>query len=516
MLTVSPALARGVSLAAQAVERTDTPKRGMIRVTFDPRILGWDHLFVAGSRQPLGAPLSGDSAGGASIPVVARLEQDVRTATGVSGFVASLGKGLLSARAERRTLPLSAEVGLSDRLAIGVTIPVVRVQTRAHFTLDTLGASLGANPLATLSAGADTTYARFFREFDTTLARLDANVAGGGYGCPTSPQCGQARALSAQAHGVRDALGRAVYGTGTAADSVAPFLPRAGSDGGRGIDTSVARIQRELATTYGVAGFTRTFFLPSAPLDSADFAYLLADPVHGFGARPFRDTPRRLRWWLGDVELSAKYRYAASAHYAGAAVLVLRLPTGHLDSPHDLLDLATGDHQTDIEARLVQELVVGHRLWLNLAVRAAQQRPGTRERRVAPPTAFLVAQQTVTRLRWDPGDYVAVDFAPLWRFTPQFAVGPSLGLWSRARDRYTFVTPQDSLDLASRLGAPLSASVLDEQTAERWVRVGAAATYVGPSFETGFSVEQTVSGADGRPPVATVFRIVLRTSRKLF
>ena len=515
-LVVSPALARGVRLAAQAVERTDTPKRGMIRVTFDPRIMGWDQLFVAGEHQPLGAPLSGDSVGSASIPVVARLEQDVRTASGVPGFVASLGKGLLSARAERRVLPMTAEVGLTDRLSLGVMVPVVRVQTRAHFRLDTLGATVGANPLALASPGADAQYAGFFTAFDTTLARLDANIAGGAYGCPAGPQCGQARALAAQAHGVRDALNRAVYGAGS--DSVAPFLPRAGSAGGVGIDSNVARIQRELASTYGVSWFTRSFLLPTAPLDTTTFESLLADGTRGFGTRPFRDTPRRLRWWLGDIELAAKYRMAAGPHYAAALALVVRLPTGHVNSANDLLSIPAGDHQTDLEARFLQELIVGHRLWLNFAVRAAQQRPGIRERRVAPPAALLVPRQAFARLRWDPGDYVAADFAPMYRFTPQFAVGPTFGYWSRGHDRYTFLTPQDSINLASRLGAPTPASVLDAQTSVRWLRVGGAATYVRPGFEAGFSVEQTVSGAGGagRTPVATVFRIVMRTSRKLF
>ena len=75
-----PALARGVSLAAQSVERADVAGRGRLRVTFDPRIVGWDAQFVNGARLPLGLPLTGDTVGAASIPVVARLEQDVRVA----------------------------------------------------------------------------------------------------------------------------------------------------------------------------------------------------------------------------------------------------------------------------------------------------------------------------------------------------------------------------------------------------------------------------------------------------
>jgi len=104
----------------------------------------------------------------------------------------------------------------------------------------------------------------------------------------------------------------------------------------------------------------------------------------------------------------------------------------------------------------------------------------------------------------------------LYRFTPRFAAGLTLGYWSRGRDRYTFRTPQDSSDLETRLGTTTSAAVLDGGTSERWLRVGGAVTYVGESVEGGFSVEQTISGSGGRVPAATVFRIVMRKSWKLF
>jgi hypothetical protein len=207
----------------------------------------------------------------------------------------------------------------------------------------------------------------------------------------------------------------------------------------------------------------------------------------------------------------------AGSVYSATVGVLLRLPTGHQDSPHNLVDLSSGDHQTDLEGSLGQELLVANRLWLNLAVRAGQQRPGTRERRVAPADVFLVSKAAWSRLTWDPGDYIGVDFAPMLRLTPRFAAGMTVGYWRKSQDRYRFATPQDSLDLAGRLGGPVSAAILDAQTAERRLRLGGAITYVGPRDEAGVSVEQTVSGAaGGTVPAATVFRIVMRTSRRLF
>src|SRR4029077_3012313 len=53
VLVISPALIGG-RLAAQAVERTDVPERGMLRVTFDPRIMTWNDEFTPTGRKRLG------------------------------------------------------------------------------------------------------------------------------------------------------------------------------------------------------------------------------------------------------------------------------------------------------------------------------------------------------------------------------------------------------------------------------------------------------------------------------
>src|SRR2546422_7563740 len=85
---VSPALTGGAMLAAQTVERTDVPDRGMIRFTFDPRIMTWNSEFTDAPRLCLGRGLTGDTVGSAYIPSVAPLEQDVRLRSAVAGVLA--------------------------------------------------------------------------------------------------------------------------------------------------------------------------------------------------------------------------------------------------------------------------------------------------------------------------------------------------------------------------------------------------------------------------------------------
>src|SRR5436309_1942964 len=324
---------------------------------------------------------------------------------------------------------------------------------------------------------------------------------------------GRRPARAGRARGVRTALYQMVHGAG---QTGAPFMPLDSSDGGRGIVQVVSYLQSRDSAAFNVTGFRDSFLLAHDTLSADLVAGAIVDSAYGFGYRglPYRNS---FRLGLGDIEVAAKYRLAASAHYAAALVGLLRLPTAQRDSDDDWLRQSLGDHQTDVEGRLIQELFVGSRLWMNVAVRGGIRRPGTRVRRVAPFGAILVPFAATAARAWDPGDYAGVDVAPLYRLTPRFAAGLTASYWIKQQDRYTFRAAQDSLDLAARLGAPTSAALLDVGTAERRLRFGVAVTYVGPTMEGGFSIEQTVTGGTvGVTPAAPVYRIVLRTSRKLF
>jgi hypothetical protein len=342
---------------AQAVPRTDTPRAGTLRFTFEPIISTWEREFTANGReQRIGASLPAN----------------------------------VLVREERRVTAFALDFGITNRIAVGVNVPLVRVNTHATYPLDSLGA--------------------------------------------------QAPDSAAQA------------------------------------------------------------------LDS-----LLEDTTYAFD--PIANTSRRLRYFAGDVEVQAKYRMLETHSFALSGALVLRLPTGHQDSPNNLFDLSTGDHQTDIELQVAQELTLFDRVWLNAAIRLGRQQPGTRSRRVGPQSTLLLPHAALATFNWDPGDYAAIDVAPMLRLAKHFGVGFTAGYWTQQRDRYSYRSAQDSIDVATRSGAPIAAKVLDAGTAVRRTRLGFAMTYLGSDVEGSLSFEQTVSAAGGQVPVATVFRIVMRTSR---
>lgn len=494
-------------LTAQAVERTDTPRRGALRVTFDPRITTWEQVFTPEGRQPVGAAFAGDSLTQWQ-PALALAQQTVRAATGLAGYVARLGGSLLAIRSERRVTPIGFEYGMTNRLSLGATIPIVRVEVREGFREKPEGANVGA--LSDPSG-----YATFFTSLSTALTQLNDSIRAGAYGCPSSPLCARAQALYSQGQTLASALASAVNGN---PDTTAMFLPTAGSDAGRSLSAIVSGLSRALADTFNIAAFSSgSFPLPEVPVPGSAAAGILDARLSALGLAPFGgSTPRHLRYFTGDAEVAAKYRLFNADAYAAAVALVVRLPTGHQDSPNDAFDLSTGDHQTDVEGRFTGELTVWRRLWLNVAVRGGRQLPGERERRIGPVDQPFLPTTTLARLRWDPGDYVSVDVAPLYRFSRLFAAGVTFGYFAQQQDRYAFLSPQDSLDVVGRTGGPIAPAVLEAGTGIRLTRLGVAATFSGPRLEGGFSVERTISGAGGPVPVATVFRIALRQTILLF
>lgn len=305
-----------------------------------------------------------------------------------------------------------------------------------------------------------------------------------------------------------------MYGT---ADTLGSYLPLASSDVGRDLTVLITGLQHALSDTFHVTAFNDVFLLPTTPYaNTSDVATLLQARTNGLGLAPYMDTPRNLRFFPGDVEVAAKYRMLVTDNAALSGGLLVRLPTGHLDSPNDPFDISTGDHQTDLEGQLTGEVTLRSRIWLNLSLRAARQFPGARERRVGPADDPFLPANRVARLRWDPGDYVSVEVAPMYRFSSRFAVGVTASYYAQGQDRYSFFSAQDSTAFANQIGGPADPGVLDAGTAIRQTRLGIAATYTGPRLEGGFSVQQTVNGAGGLVPVATVFRIVIRQTILLF
>ena len=417
--------------------------RGTVRLTFDPQIFTWDHAYgLGGVATPLGAGLSGDTVGAATIPSIAGLQQDVRAASGVPGFIASIGQGLLSVYRERRITPGRAEFGVTNRLALTLTVPLVRTATRTAYQLSPTGANLGPNPLFTV-AGAAAQYSTFFNQFNGALTQLGDSLSGGHYGCPEQSGVypGGSSSSPKARSSTRPSTGSS---TGSARQGLpgSPFVPRATSASlGAGIDSTVTGLENSLGT-YNVAGFSsRRSSSPRISLreDTSamghTFVPLLNDSVNGFGYEPFRDT---FRYGLGNIEVEAKYRVIDRPAYKLALAGIVRLPTATRDTSIEVIDAPIDELGGGFEGRLLQEISVGGWWILTVAARGGTQDLGTRTRRVAPFGSILVPAQATTTLTWRGGNYAEFDVAPLYHLAPELSAGLTLSYWTKAADHYAY------------------------------------------------------------------------------
>src|SRR5688500_10627209 len=145
-------LAHSAPLAAQAgvghLEDASTAPRGLLRLRAATVWTRFDARFAASGEEPLGTFLTADSLGIAQLPSLATLESRVASAAG-GPFALSLGRSRLDATGREEIVPLTFEYGITNRLAVTATFPLIRRRVAVQFQLDTTGgfvANVGPNP----------------------------------------------------------------------------------------------------------------------------------------------------------------------------------------------------------------------------------------------------------------------------------------------------------------------------------------------------------------------------------
>ena len=522
--------------------------RGVLRVGVDQRWSSHDETFgvtgVTGdsgtARVPLGARLSSEALGTRELAPLAGVERDLRALTGQGGLSLSLGRALVSASADSRTTALGLEAGLGAGISVGVVVPVVRTLSTVSVQANEAGgaANVGLNPARydANAASAAATNAAVTSQFAAAARQLRQQYpscftsAGASTG---ADGCADAVALHESATTYATTLAR-VYGTEAAAG--AAVVPVAGSAVQRGVDAAIAAFSARFATLLGTtAGPITGSVQGAAPATDANLRTLLSDPAGSFALDSLRS---RSRITLGDVEVGVRLRLLdtfrgreqrrlvpAGLNLRTTVAGTFRFGTGHLDSPNDLTDVATGDGQSDVEVASLTDVVLGSRGWLSLVARYGRQLADEQPARIpfAGAGAYLPAftLQTVQR---DLGDYVAFEA------TPRVAVGRALLVEAQYRfrrkqaDAYTGTFPvADSL--GGSAGRVLDAASLAVESEQQEQQAGAGVTYStyeafgrrrsGLPLELSLSYLRTLSGRGG-VPAAGVTQLQLRAFPRLF
>ncbi len=465
--------------------------RGILRIGISPRFSQWKEQYdLDGSRVPLGANLTRDSLGPATIPFMGGLASPLSVLTGLPAPPLSLGSLRTKLDVTEATTLFTLDYGLTSRVGLQAVIPYVknRVHVIAVPNEGGLGATLGFNParsftgarqqnelVVTALGSAATTLSseltRCLGSQDANCAAINANRQG-------------ATTLVQLAGQVSGAVAN-VYGTPSVAGGL--YAPVAGSVLHTAVNTRLTDLNTQFRAFLGAptAGeWIAARPVPAVPTAAADFEALLGDADFGISARPLGDYEHS---HVGDVEIGAKFLLidtfgpgatsplpkAGSIRVAGAGVF--RLPTGQLDLPHDFTDVGTGDRQADLELRGFGDLALGPRFWVSSILRLGIQRPDRLVRRIADnaliPFPELAREQEVGR---DLGDVLELELAPRYVPNDEFAVSGLYRYRSKGADSYEGQFQVNSAD-----GTPLTldASTLGIGTKQTEHLMGFAVTY---------------------------------------
>lgn len=526
----------GFSRRAEAQGEEAIPlARGTLRLSLAPDWSQWDRRFgvgtpglPAGSREPLAVDFSADSITSARLPFLIDGETRVRTLTGIAGYGYNLGRARLTLNASWRSIPLGFELAVSRRLVIGAAVPLVRARMEATLRgPDTSAATrgnVGLNPALQSPAAFDT----YRSEVDNALAEL-LNQANNG------PAALRAQAL-ATLQAIQPLLcGLYLLGAGNAASQqslcydpagavLSPVLPVASTAAGTSLGSRLAQARTDydqMRTLYAGQGvtlpvFTAPFDLPAAEMDTAAFRRLVLAPG---GPLAGDSLTTIVRTRIGDVETGAWYQLADRPRWRSQLSLLVRLPTGSVDSPDNFIDLGTGDGQLDVEVGMRNDLVLSPQLWIHVGGRYGRQFAQELDRRVAPADVFFPLATSRARISRDPGDYVALDVTPHWQLDDSFGLGIGYHFYRLGAARHSYVDATDE----ARIGLP--ASVLDEETAMTRMRIGAGITFSTLArhargtarlpYTVTAAFQKTFYGGSGNVPDVEAFTLRIRAYVKL-
>ena len=491
-------------LAAQLPPLT-VPKN-YFRLELSGRFDNWDRMYFDGIKRDAGGDFIRDPVDSSWLPGLGDIEARLRALTGAPGLRLSLGRTRSNLLVNVGTEYFGAAFGLTSRLTLFATVPLVRVRVQPVLRVDSTQATAGFNPAhPVFGTGGGI---GFLSELQSAQLTLDSRIRSGFYDANPATLA-LAQAVLARVQELSTVL------------SEATFLPVAGSAPGLTLTSSIDSIRAQLSDSLGIPGLTATPGLPDAGIPDGGLERFAINPEGPIQAFPFE--PPILRH-IGDIELGAAFAWL-DHRPAGTSLTVrsvlqgtVRLATGKLDQPESLFDLSAGDRQPDVQADLVTDFGAG-RFGARVTARYVVQLPVTLMRRLAPPDQPFAPASSLASVERDPGEIVEGILEPWFRIARHFAITGGVRHWRKPADRYAYAAGQapildtspDVLAIGSREnGTALSAGL-------SFVHDGVRADgRRGAPLDATLRGELVVGSTEGRVPVKQSISLTLRLYPKLF
>ena len=516
------------------------------RTTFNERYGSGTPGRPEGALEPLAIDFNLDTVGTEQFRNLTNLQAGLRTLTGMPDFRLSLGRTVVTSSGNVIANPVVFEAGLTNKVSVGLTIPIVHTRNDIFFDVNPAGreGNVGFNPAAAVAAAA-TQNATLVQQYLNAAAQVEAGAGLPPGGCTTtaSNACSLVNSTRALAGGIA-----AIYGTASGANFIgSPFVPIAGSEAQATVEARLAAIKAQYTSINPTLGGTLTVTSPFAAqnrLTVSDAQRILTDPAFGVSGEPLQtvETTR-----LGDIEFGVKYlfldsfngdhnaRYTAKGfNYRSAVTGFVRLGTGKQDRPENFVDIGSGNGQTDLELRSSTDVIWGTRLWNSFTVRLGMQLADKEEVRIIDqPNKRLAAEWRQQEVDRDLGDYFEIENSPRFAINDWFQVAGFYLYRHKYKDEYEgrFAIP-DSVTGFTDPGSSvpghfvIDASTLNLETEQTEHRLGGGlsfstlAAFNKQQFKVPFEITflhwQTTRGSGGNQPKFFTNQLQLRVYTRLF
>jgi hypothetical protein len=489
-----------------------TAPAGTLRIELGGGFFPTDRRFVNGTSQSLGESVARGPLDAGSITLIPDMSAALAPLLGRPASGGSLGSVTAIAERQRGVGTIGLAWGITRRLTLAATLPIVSVRTQLQLRSDTTGATLGLNPgdPALGSAQGIAQNATYFGQFTTALEVLAQQVADGAYaGTPALQQL--AEQTLAEGGAYRDALATALASTA--------ILPVVGSTDAELLRGLAENYRSRFEEAFGITAVTTEPALPAAPLSAAQFDALLSAPT-GLGLRPFGEDPIV---GLGDVRLELTGALTLRGAPGEASWLGIwghaggTLATGTPPRPEALLDQGTGEGHGTIFGGVTAEIGRG-RLGLRGHARYTHALSSEVEARVGPSDILLVGANRQGLLTRQAGSTLAISAQPFVRVAPRLAITGSVLWWQRGDDAWSWGATQAPL-------AGLDPAIMNAGTGADALLVGIGLSYSHDGnhrdatgrmpVEAAFGIERTVRSGAGLVDAPLTARVTFRLYKAL-
>jgi hypothetical protein len=511
---LAPLLLLASPLAAQLAP-LGAPK-GTFRFDLGGVFESADRRLFDGNTEDYLAPFGGNPFGANRIPFLRTVDSTISAATGQFINV-SLGRQQAHGQLTIGTGIIGGALGLTRKLTLYGRIPLVTTRVQAHLALDTTNGNAGLNRAHPVLGDADQQNSanQFFNDFGTALDGLQSRIANGSYN--GDPQLlALAQAVLTEATAMRDGLANI-----TSDATASPYLPTQTSAAGIALINRIRGLQDTLATTLGVSsGFvSQDPVLPEGRLDPLDFSELISSPDGPVGGLPFGESKLSR---MGDIDVGFVYtlidRFDRPGKTGGIRLAIdgtMKLPTGQLADPNNLLSVGTGNGR--YEAGGSGTLDVGAGRWGSRFTGGYLMRfPSNRVLRLTSPESPYADLGSITNVRLDAGELLNVGARPFFRLARNLAIHGIAEYWRQSRAKAEYPRAIDSIP-------GVSASVVTEGSDWSFIRVGGGISYVGravrecePDRKCGLPIDASwsygtiVAGSGGAVPKFRTTQVEIR------